>query len=66
MLPAAARADHAVDLVAVALVVGARSAGQIQEDYNSLTAKIPSDFWAELRRQGLIEPNASIPADPEA
>jgi D-threo-aldose 1-dehydrogenase len=52
--------------VAVALVVGARSAEQIQEDYNSLKAKIPPDFWAELRRQGLIEPNASIPADPEA
>jgi D-threo-aldose 1-dehydrogenase len=48
------------------LVVGARSAEQIQEDYNSLKAKIPPDFWAELRRQGLIEPNASIPADPEA
>ena len=31
--------------VAVALVVGARSAQQIQEDYNSLKAKIPSDFW---------------------
>ena len=52
--------------VAVALVVGARSAEQIQEDYNSLKAKIPSDFWAELKQQGLIEPNASIPADPEA
>ena len=74
----AVAARHGVDLrtaalqfssaadVAVALVVGARSAEQIQEDYNSLKAKIPPDFWAELRRQGLIEPNASIPADPEA
>ena len=51
--------------VAVALVVGARSAQQIQEDYNSLKAKIPSDFWAELKQQGLIHANASIPADPE-
>jgi D-threo-aldose 1-dehydrogenase len=51
--------------VAVALVVGARSAEQIQEDYNSLWTKIPSDFWAELKQQGLIEPNASIPANPE-
>jgi D-threo-aldose 1-dehydrogenase len=47
--------------VAVALVVGARSAQQIQEDY-----KIPSDFWAELKQQGLIEANASVPASPES
>jgi D-threo-aldose 1-dehydrogenase len=50
--------------VAVALVVGARSDRQIQEDYNSLQAKIPSEFWAELRQQGLIEADASLPAAP--
>ncbi|MGB6638406.1 MAG: aldo/keto reductase, partial [Bradyrhizobium sp.] len=52
--------------VAVALVVGARSGPQIQEDWNSLQAKIPSDFWAELQQQGLIEANASLPASPES
>jgi D-threo-aldose 1-dehydrogenase len=52
--------------VAVALVVGARSGRQIQEDWNSLQAKIPSDFWAELQQQGLIEANASLPASPES
>jgi D-threo-aldose 1-dehydrogenase len=52
--------------VAVALVVGARSPQQIQEDWNSLQAKIPRDFWAELRQQGLIEQNASLPADPDS
>jgi len=50
--------------VAVALVVGARSDRQIQEDYNSLQTKIPSEFWAELRQLGLIEANASLPAAP--
>src|SRR5450759_2051295 len=50
--------------VAVALVVGARSDLQIQEDYNSLQTKIPSEFWAELRQLGLIEANASLPAAP--
>ena len=50
--------------VAVALVVGARSAQQIQEDWNSLQTKIPSDFWAELKEQGLIEANAALPALP--
>ncbi len=50
--------------VAVALVVGARSAQQIEEDWNSLRAKIPSEFWAELRQQHLIEADASLPAPP--
>ena len=52
--------------VAVALVVGARSAQQIQEDWNSLQAKIPSDFWRDLKQQGLIEKSASLPAISEA
>jgi D-threo-aldose 1-dehydrogenase len=50
--------------VAVALVVGARSDRQIQEDYNSLQAKIPPEFWADLKQEGLIEANAALPAAP--
>jgi len=50
--------------VAVALVVGARSDRQISEDYNSLQAKVPPEFWAELKRQALIEPGASLPIAP--
>jgi D-threo-aldose 1-dehydrogenase len=46
---------------AVALVVGAGSSQQIQADYNSLQAKIPTDFWAELKQERLIEPGAAIP-----
>ena len=69
-------ARHGVDLrtaalqfsaapdVAVALVVGARSHQQISEDYNSLQSKIPSEFWAELKQQALIESEASLPAAP--
>ena len=51
---------------AVALVVGAGSPQQIQADYNSLQAKIPVDFWAELRKERLIEPNAELPDPPGA
>jgi len=51
--------------VAVALVVGARSPQQIAEDYNSLQAKIPLEFWAELKQQALIESDASLPAVPD-
>jgi D-threo-aldose 1-dehydrogenase len=47
--------------VAVALVVGARSAQQIEEDWNSLQAKIPPQFWDALKSQGLIEAAASVP-----
>jgi D-threo-aldose 1-dehydrogenase len=46
---------------AVALVVGARSDQQILEDYNSLQAKIPFEFWQELRASGLIAEGATVP-----
>ena len=46
---------------AVALVVGAGSARQIQEDWNSMQAKIPAEFWNELRQEKLIEANAPTP-----
>ncbi len=49
---------------AVALVVGARSDQQIIEDYNSMQAKIPANFWAELKQEGLIEADAALPAAP--
>jgi len=65
---------HAVDLraaalqftaaapAAVALVVGARSARQIQEDWNAMQAKIPADFWNELKQEGLVERHAPTPS----
>jgi D-threo-aldose 1-dehydrogenase len=47
---------------AVSLIVGAGSAREIQEDWNSMQTKIPQEFWSELKHQGLIEENASTPA----
>jgi D-threo-aldose 1-dehydrogenase len=47
---------------AVALVVGARSAQQIQQDWNSMQAKIPAAFWDELKHEKLIEQAAPTPA----
>ncbi len=70
----AVAARHGVDLrtaalkfssapdVAVALVVGASSSRQIQEDYNSMQAKVPAAFWQELKAEKLIEEAATIPA----
>lgn len=47
---------------AVALVVGARSAAQIQEDWNAMQARIPTAFWEDLRADELIEQEAPTPA----
>ena len=70
----AAAARHGVDLrtaalqfsaaapEAVALVVGARSAAQIQEDWNAMQARIPAGFWEDLRSEKLIEQEAPTPA----
>ncbi len=50
---------------AVALVVGARSAQQIEQDWNSMQARIPGAFWDELRHEKLIEPGAPTPSLPD-
>jgi len=69
----AVAARHGVDLrtaalqfsaapdVAVALVVGASSEQQILEDYNSMHARIPVEFWRELKTSGLIDQAAAVP-----
>jgi D-threo-aldose 1-dehydrogenase len=49
---------------AVALVVGVHSAEQISADWNSMQAKIPKDFWADLLHEHLIDPNAQLPQEP--
>ena len=47
---------------AVALVVGAGSGQQVRENWNSMQAKIPADFWKELKHEKLIEPQARTPS----
>ena len=47
--------------VASALVVGCRNEQQILADYTSIQTKIPSEFWADLKAQNLIEQNAPVP-----
>ncbi|HEV7442873.1 MAG TPA: aldo/keto reductase [Steroidobacteraceae bacterium] len=57
---AALRFSAAPD-VAAALIVGARSEDQILANVTSMQATIPPGFWAELKRQKLIEHNAPTP-----
>jgi D-threo-aldose 1-dehydrogenase len=65
--------DHKVDLRTAALqftaapkvvastIPGIRTAQQAAENAASMTAKIPTDFWAELKREKLIEERAEVP-----
>jgi D-threo-aldose 1-dehydrogenase len=48
--------------VAVAPVVGASRDEHILADYNSLQAKIPVEFWQELKSGGLVDQGATVPA----
>ena len=58
---AALRFSAAPD-VAAALIVGARNEEQVLANVTSMQATIPPDFWAELKWQKLIEPNAPTPS----
>ncbi|MFP2956339.1 aldo/keto reductase [Myxococcus sp. 1LA] len=58
---AALQFSGAPDVVA-AVLVGARNAVQMREDIASWGEKIPSDFWAELKREQLIPEQAPVPA----
>jgi D-threo-aldose 1-dehydrogenase len=46
-----------------AVIPGASKPERIAEDHAALKAKIPDDFWHELRKQGLVAPNAPLPID---
>jgi D-threo-aldose 1-dehydrogenase len=48
---------------AVAVIPGASKPDRIKEDHAALRAKIPGDFWREIRVQGLVAPNAPLPID---
>jgi D-threo-aldose 1-dehydrogenase len=47
--------------VAVSLIVGARTEVQALANATSMKTAIPQTFWAELKRQNLIEQNAPVP-----
>ncbi len=59
---AALQFSSAPDL-AVALVVGCANPQQVLADYTSLDTRIPAAFWSDLRSEGLIESDASVPAE---
>ena len=46
-----------------AVIPGASRPDRINEDHAALKAKIPHDFWSDLRKQGLVAANAPLPID---
>jgi D-threo-aldose 1-dehydrogenase len=47
----------------VAVIPGASKPDRIKEDHDALKAKIPGDFWRDLRKEGLVAANAPLPID---
>lgn len=45
----------------VSIIPGASKPEQVQDNVNALNAKIPSDFWKELKSEGLIYEKAQVP-----
>ncbi|CAG9250849.1 Aldo/keto reductase [Paraburkholderia unamae] len=49
--------------VVAAVIPGASKPERIAEDHAAVKEAIPADFWRELREQGLVAPNAPLPAN---
>ena len=47
--------------VAAALIVGAHTEAQVLANVSSMQTIIPPEFWAELKRQSLVDQNAPTP-----
>jgi D-threo-aldose 1-dehydrogenase len=46
-----------------AVIPGGSKPDRVKEDHDALKAKIPDDFWQDMRVQGLVSPNAPLPTD---
>jgi D-threo-aldose 1-dehydrogenase len=44
-----------------AVIPGARSVSELEENFRLLREPIPADFWAELRQEKILPPEAPIP-----
>lgn len=66
---------HGVDIKAAAsqfvfahpaitcIIPGTRRPERVQENFDLLTVPIPADFWAQLRDEKLLHPDAPVPGD---
>lgn len=60
-MPAAALQFPLAHPSVVSVVVGCRSAAEIEQGARRLEQPLPSDFWVELKHQGLIAAEAPVP-----
>jgi D-threo-aldose 1-dehydrogenase len=61
-LPAAALQFPLAHPVVCAIIPGPRTAAEFTENLPLFTMKIPAELWSDLRREGLLHPNAPVPA----
>jgi D-threo-aldose 1-dehydrogenase len=61
-LPAAALQFPLAHPVVAAIIPGPRNAAEFVENLPLFTMKIPAGLWSDLRTEGLLHPNAPIPA----
>jgi D-threo-aldose 1-dehydrogenase len=62
-LPAVALAFPLAHPAVVSVCVGARSPEQIERNISLLRSGVPAAVWGDLREQGLLRPDAPVPAD---
>ncbi|HEX2942931.1 MAG TPA: aldo/keto reductase [Rhodopila sp.] len=61
-LPAAALQFPLAHPVVSAVIPGPRSAAEFKENLPLMRMKIPAGLWSDLRNEGLLHPNAPVPA----
>jgi len=61
-LPAAALQFPLAHPVVCAVIPGPRTAAEFDENLSLLTMKIPAALWSDLRQEGVLHPNAPVPA----
>lgn len=47
---------------AAAVIPGASRPERIAEDHAAINFQVPGDFWSDLRRSGVVAPNAPLPS----
>jgi D-threo-aldose 1-dehydrogenase len=60
-LPAAALQFPMAHPAVAAVIPGARSVGEVEQNIHFLSLPIPNDFWEELRHLNLLPPEAPLP-----
>lgn len=61
-LPAAALQFPLAHPAVVSVIPGARSAAEVRANAAAMGEEIPAAFWTNLKREGLIHPDAPVPA----